>query len=723
VLRRLPWLILVLALGGTLWFLAEEGVFGGFAAGRDEGGAEEVAEGGDSELLVREGAAEEVPVLRGTGNRTREVEATEVEGRAGDPERTPAATEVASTFGPGDVVAFGGVVIDRGGRPVPGTKILIRNAHGARELEVEDGGRFALDVPPGRYDLRFTADTYGALALTRFVVDGATGVEQEFVLQPTVRLTVRVRRAAAAVPEAGVSVVPRDGGDVLEGPTDLEGRVVFEGLIAGRYEVVAALADIEVVTRRLELTTDRELVFDVPAGVALRGRVTSADGDVPVPSAIVEAVVRGPGGISMASRVESESDGRYVLYVPRGPVTSFTVSARDFAPWPTPRERRGVIRSLSRVARGEAVDRDVKLRRGLTVTGRVIDEEGRGVEGVALVFSAGRMAPLRTRSGEDGAYVLSGVIPETYDVAVRTEGWFPPKPVRFRIRRSDGGDPPSYDIVVAPSLAVQGQVVHADGKPAAAARVWIVGGGPVLRGAQNAGRRFETFANRNGWFRFDDIPVGVSVAVRAALGALEARPRVVRTRDGPPEPVELRLAPTALLRGRVNDVSTGRGVAGAEIRVRPRGPPGGRGGGTVRTSADGGFEIQDLLAGGWELTVAHRSYLPAKPQTFTIETGDREVDVFPTLDPGLALGGIVTDVAGRPLAGANVYAGGSTSEGRRVRHNGKTGPDGRFRFTGFERGSYRVFARRTGYRNVSVSDLQGGEERLVLTMRPVRPPP
>jgi hypothetical protein len=52
-----------------------------------------------------------------------------------------------------------------------------------------------------------------------------------------------------------------------------------------------------------------------------------------------------------------------------------------------------------------------------------------------------------------------------------------------------------------------------------------------------------------------------------------------------------------------------------------------------------------------------------------------------------------------------------------VRRQATTGKTGRFKLTGFERGDYVLTARRNGYRNASVTSIQGGEDRLVVTMR------
>jgi hypothetical protein len=212
------------------------------------------------------------------------------------------------------------------------------------------------------------------------------------------------------------------------------------------------------------------------------------------------------------------------------------------------------------------------------------------------------------------------------------------------------------------------------------------------------------------------------VGIRAALGALEATPRIVRAKEGA-APVDLVLATTAVVSGQVTDQVTGRPVAGARVDLRPEGPPPGRGGHTRTTDREGRFEVVEVIPGPWQVTATHAEYLKGRPQTLQIDAVDREAGIHVRLDPGLGIGGVVVDPEGRVVAEANVRIEGTSEDGARVRKNLRTGPDGRFGATGFVRGTYRAVARREGYRNASLPDLFGGETALRLEMRPWAPPP
>ena len=242
------------------------------------------------------------------------------------------------------------------------------------------------------------------------------------------------------------------------------------------------------------------------------------------------------------------------------------------------------------MSKGKEVQRDVRLTHGLSVAGRVATPDGEGVEGVELSFKPRRGAALTARTGDDGAYELPGVRSESYEVVVLTEGWFSEQALVARIPKLEPGSVHTFDLQVQGTIAVQGRVLHHDRVPAAGTRVWITGGGRLLRAAHNAGRDLETFSDAQGWWRIHDLPANQGVSVRAALGTLEAQPRGIKTSNLPDKPIELVLAPTVTLKGTVTDLSSRRPVAGARVLIRPRGSPGGRTGRTVTTDAQGTFE-------------------------------------------------------------------------------------------------------------------------------------
>src|SRR4029079_14919882 len=112
-----------------------------------------------------------------------------------------------------------------------------------------------------------------------------------------------------------------------------------------------------------------------------------------------------------------------------------------------------------------------------------------------------------------------------------------------------------------------------------------------------------------------------------------------------------------VIRGRVVDAKSGRGVQDAAVSARDGGGgpaafmfnPGGPGG--VLTDADGRFEIPDQGPGSYQVTARHALY-PEGTGRVTLEDKDGAVDI--PLVGGGAIGGVVLSAQGGPLAGAEV---------------------------------------------------------------------
>ena len=720
VRRGLPWLILLLAVTGAAWMLiGRAGVLEDFGLVRREEAAEQETTDAEDEAAWDE-AWDEAPRLGGRASARSGDGYLRVDGAGETPGATRAAPPPGGATG-GATVRFGGTILGTDGQPVTDAQVLLRSRGGGgavREETTGAGGRFNLELPAGRYDVALRAEGLGGLNLPDYLVDGATGIDVEFTLQRAHRLEVGIRRGGLGLADADVSANPAEGLGGEATKTDEAGTAVFEQLVAGRYRVEVALASGERVLRTLDLRRDESLQVDVPPGVTVRGTIDDADEGGPIQGAEVAAWVRGPSGTWITASTLTDANGEYELEVPQGRIGRFEVSASGFAAWPDRKLIKNVLKSLGGVEKGKEVERDVRLTHGLSVAGRVTNPDGEGVEGVELSFKPRRGAALTARTGDDGAYELPGVRSEPYEVVVLTEGWFSEQALVARIPKLEPGSVHSFDLQVQGTISVQGRVLHHDRAPAAGTRVWITGGGRLLRAAHDAGRDLETFTDAQGWWRIHDLPANQSVSVRAALGTLEAPPRGIRTSDLPDKPIELVLAPTVTLKGTVTDLSSRRPVAGARVFVRPRGSPGGRTGRTVTTDAQGSFEALELIPGLWELTPSRTGYLTgeAHAEDLAGAEGEREVALY--LDPGLVLAGTVSSLQGQWLNNVQLTVSGTSRTGAKVRRTASTKGDGTFRLTGFEAGDYKLVARRNGYRNAAISGLQGGEDRISVQLKP-----
>jgi hypothetical protein len=163
---------------------------------------------------------------------------------------------------------------------------------------------------------------------------------------------------------------------------------------------------------------------------------------------------------------------------------------------------------------------------------------------------------------------------------------------------------------------------------------------------------------------------------------------------------------TASIKGRVVAADTGRPLRRARIVVNA--PELGGENRTTSTGADGRYELKDLPAGRYTLTVSRSGYLQLRygqrrplEQGKPLQLADRQTvtDIDFALPRMSLITGRVTDEVGEPIAEAQVFAMRSTYfEGRRRLVPAGGGPGGRtddagqFRLLGLAPGTYYVMA-------------------------------
>jgi protocatechuate 3,4-dioxygenase beta subunit len=311
-----------------------------------------------------------------------------------------------------------------------------------------------------------------------------------------------------------------------------------------------------------------------------------------------------------------------------------------------------------RVAAGERKGGVVlTIPRGQEVTGRVVDEKGKPVSGVAIAANEAAagdtgavmrrvvMGAMRdrnddlVRTGADGKFAIR-VKEGTYDFGFKREG-YAPKTVRSLAVTSSMTP---LEVTLEPSVEIVGRVTR---------------GGVGVEGVMiNAiGESMSnTTTGFDGSFRLSDLAPG-----QMMLNAMKPDEfiQLIRPVTAPAADLVLEVPPGGRITGRVVDKATSSPVTSFQAGVST---PRGGGGMTIMmppslrsfTSDDGRFTLENVPNGQVQLVVQAPGYTAGRVSNLTVEEGKTLADVEVALDTGVKLTGKVTGPDGAPLAGVSV---------------------------------------------------------------------
>jgi RNA polymerase sigma factor (sigma-70 family) len=327
-------------------------------------------------------------------------------------------------------------------------------------------------------------------------------------------------------------------------------------------------------------------------------------------------------------------------------------------------------------------------RDGLLLSGRTLDSTTGAVAGARVT------AQLTERDGEAGA------APHLFSVTSAADGAFAMvlAPGRYTLRaEADGyavatnyvvlGAAVTKDLVMEAAAVLSGRIVDRLGKQAvrgASVQARLVEGWSL-------GRSRPATTDAAGAFRLTGLGPGDYV-VDASDGARTGRSRIVRLAPGQrQDDVLVELDAGHGMAGQVVDAG-GDGVARATVILTPAA---GGGPAVMLSDASGAFRFDGQLPGRYEIAArtadGQRARVPV-----TLTDGDLR-GLKLTLSPQVIVEGRVLDQSGSPVDGARVAvsvepAGGG---GRRSNPATTTGADGRFRFSGLEKGAFRLRAEKS----------------------------
>lgn len=461
------------------------------------------------------------------------------------------------------------------------------------------------------------------------------------------------------------------------------------------------------------------LVLSLAPPAILEGRTLDASTLKPVSRVRLE-VASGFGRFT----ARTGPDGRYRVRGLRPGSATVRAEEPRHVPW---------TRHSVPVEKGATRTLDVLLTRGATLSGRVVDEDGRPVAGagVSLLSSSessldaavrlwGEASRLRTRP--DGSFTATRLPPgENQRLSVQHPEF--ERGTVGGISLVAGGTRSGVVVTIRRGVVLTGRVSDPDGNPIAGAEVSAgrsfsvrsSSGGSLTRVRVEMMEAPRTArSGGDGAFELRGLaPGSVSVTVKAPGRATETVDPVLLERGARPDPVEIVLEPGATISGRIVR-RTGEGASGYFVLAQnPRKPSGGRGSTSATPEADGTFRIEGLRAGEtYDLQLFGTSagfgpgprkagiLAPADGVEWVVEGTGRIGGSAVDAKTGQPLGAFeVSYQADRPGMGGvfRVGRGGSRSTGGAGEARLVESPDGRFALEEVPSGKWQVVVTAKGY--------------------------
>jgi len=624
--------------------------------------------------------------------------------------------------------SISGTVFDPSGKPADSTIVIC----GLRAAKTDATGSYRLTG--------ISQGTWTVLALGRgdwASQNDAVRVTKGRTTEISLRLVRSASVTGSVIDEAtrralhGVRVSQSVGGFDFRGSqvasrstrTDAKGKFRITGLAPRRYSIRASK------TGYLSATMPGIVAAISPPGavaIALRkaasvtGRVIDEKGS-PVPGTRVQFVaeqgiraIGRSGRAAFVGRLGVGTTGPDGLFRLLGlePAKNRTLEAMRVGY--VSARRAGITLQAGEVVK----DISLVLRRGLEARGRVVDSAGEAIAGAEvwlLPAESGENGGMMiygekpdASSGPDGSFLIGGLEPGNYALAVSHEGYARKQVPSVSVRAEALNEWPS--VVLTPGVAIAGFVRSRAGEPVAGAQVFSFGEGTMLGNSSTDSR---------GQFRLDGF--GADRAVNLSVRA-EGYATLQQAVTPPAENLSLVLKATGKISGRVEDAGTNRPVT--DFAASYADPQGNRFGGILSNEAfhseDGSFEISEVPAGTWKVIVSAAGYRPAEVAGIEIREGERREGVILSLKSGGSVVGRVleprrgTGVSnasvcwfegsdGSQFPGATVVAQ-EAGDGTAV----STDADGRYRLDGLPTGMITIAAEHPDYlgasRQVEVED-------------------
>lgn len=367
---------------------------------------------------------------------------------------------------------------------------------------------------------------------------------------------------------------------------------------------------------------------------------------------------------------------------------------------------------------------NITVPRGIALTGKVMDRDGRGVSGVGVEavestsdggFGGGarRMilamqnarAENLVRTTSDGTFTIR-VKEGTYDVVFKREG-FAAKTVRGQ---AVSATTKPLEVTLDPGVEITGRVTRNG-----------TGVEGVNVAAMSQDGNASAISGPDGSFRLEDLTPG---QMMLTAGKREEFIQQFRPITAPARDVVIEVPAGGRISGRVVDKNTHAPVTAFQAGISTS-----RGGGGMMimtppmlkafTTDDGTFTLENVPPGPTQIVVSAAGYTTTRLPSITVEEGKPVVDLEVALDTGVKLTGRVTGPDGGPLGGVTVRQDQMQSSGRMIARfdtmesSTVTDPSGEYTIEAIEPGEKSFSFTRQGYlAETKTATLSGSSGRL-----------
>lgn len=314
---------------------------------------------------------------------------------------------------------------------------------------------------------------------------------------------------------------------------------------------------------------------------------------------------------------------------------------------------------------GEHRQLTIQMQLGATLAGRILDDQGVGIEGAALTAGSGAQLDLQAQremryatSSEDGNFRISGIAPGELKLSATAGEFLQGKPLELVVAAGEVRE--GLEVILERGAEVRGRVVDVEGAAVVGAAVELSFDPAAMNGmnAANAstGATGSATTGADGSFRIRGLGLGPFQLEATRVGESEAWSygRLAGVRPGSLELV-LTIRELAPFVGRVVDAAD-EPIPSFVLELNP-GSLGGLMGGNRMTEAvedpEGRFQLERVKEGKWNLYVRSDGYGRAGPISVD-RPGPGDSEVLVRMTRGVIARGVVVGPDERPVGGATV---------------------------------------------------------------------